>query len=173
MKDNCPENTRAFMNEVVMAFSKKMEESILETNTVAQYKNNFWGPISEDDLIKAMDKFKAIKSFEKWAFIIVEDFYEDFSNMLLWPATTKYTKWLSTLHWLPVYKKDLTTAYKLAVYLLKEKNMDKVHIVERTQVITLDKKFLTLIDNPFWFWQPKRPQWLKDLDKTFSNLKTK
>lgn len=98
------------------------------------------GPISEDDLIKAMDKFKEFESPKKWAFIIVADFYKEFKEMLMWPVTTSITKWPTTLFWSPVYKEDSMKVLEMAEKLLKDK-FDEVYIVSRKEVYIVNKKF--------------------------------
>lgn len=152
MKTNWLECNFAIIDEAADFLSEKtlkaMHEHILTPDTrihqAVTTGNRPIGPISEDDLLKAMDKLKEVELFKKWAFIIVEDFYEDFSKMLLWPVSAsicqEYQKWLTTLHWMPVYIEKKELLLNLAETLLKDK-FDEVYIVSRKEIYIIDKKF--------------------------------
>jgi len=104
-------------------------------------KTTNWNAISAQNINDSVDALKKIGMYKKSAFIVDETFYKELTNMF----TTKYSNntWRDRpmqLYGSPLYTAELIWIMSMAKFLLKDK-FDEVHIICRTEIITIDKIF--------------------------------
>lgn len=106
------------------------------------------GPISTDDLQKAMDKMSELKEMKKWHIIVLDDYFKEFTESCLSKLSCQATNDIPFTHfsWLKITKLDVYRAYPYAYELMKEW-VDEVYIISRGQIMVLGAEFFSYINS--------------------------
>ncbi len=97
--------------------------------------------ITIEDIHKALDCLRETRPNRKHCYIIRNDFYDDFLKSISIFSTVIAQDTLSTLFWVPVYN-EIPWFLLYQIRNSFKQWMDEIHIVSRTELLIIDKKFI-------------------------------